>query len=144
MEILITDISKLNKLKKENFNVVYGKDYDVNKRILENKSVKVLLDPEPLEEDFMKYKNSGLNQVLVKLAKRNNIGIGFSLPKLKKLGKLNKSKLLGKILQNIILCNKYKVPYYILYDDENKNDVEALGLSLGCKNIRVIPSPKAL
>ena len=144
MEINIIDLSKLNKLKKDSFNVVYGKDYDVNKRILENRNVKILLDPEPLEEDFMKYKNSGLNQVLVKLAKRNNTGIGFSLQRLKKLGKLNKSKLLGKIIQNIVLCNKYKVPYYIVYDEDNKNDVEALGISLGCRDIKVVHSPKAL
>src|SRR3989344_1891941 len=135
-----TLVSNLNKMNKDDFNIAIGGSYNLNKRILENKNIKLLLDPETLEEDFMKYKNSGLNQVLAKLAKKNNIGIGFSLERLCKLNKIEKSKLFGKILQNIRLCNKYKVKYYIVNfnNDKNINDLTALALSLGIKNINII------
>lgn len=133
-------VSNLNKADKNNFNIAVGGNYNLNKRILENKKIKLLLDPEPLEEDFMKYKNSGLNQVLAKLAKKNNIGIGFSLERLNKLNKIEKAKLFGKILQNIKLCNKYKVRHYIanFNNDKNINDLKGLALSLKIKNINII------
>ena len=140
MEInLVSSINNLNKqVKKDYFNVVIGGNYELNKRILETKHVNLLLDPEPLEKDFMNYKNSGLNQVLVKLAKSKNIGIGFSLSRLLKLNKLDRARLLGKIMQNIILCNKYKVKIFILSNNINHNDLEAFGLTLNAKNIYII------
>jgi len=135
-----TLVSNLNKANKDNFNIAIGGNYNLNKKILETKNINLLIDPEPLEEDFMNYKNSGLNQVLVKLSKKNNIGIGFSLNRINKLNKIEKSKLFGKILQNIKLCNKYKINYYIVNfnNDKNINDLTALALSLGTKNINII------
>ncbi len=139
MEINIINSKDVNKLvKKGYFNIAFGGEPELNRRILENKNIQLLLDPEPLGDDFMHYRNSGLNQVLVKLAKKNNIGIGFSFDKLNRLNKINKSKLFGKIMQNIILCNKYKVDYYIYDLESNKNDLVSLGLSLGAKKVKII------
>lgn len=136
-------VSNLNSFKKNYFNIAIGGNANLNKRIIETKHINLLLDPEPLENDFMNYRNSGLNQVLVKLAKKNSIGIGFSLNRLEKLNKLNKVDLLGKIKQNIILCNKYKVKYYIVNFNNKKNikDLNALSLILGINNVDIIQEP---
>lgn len=128
--------NELNNLIKSNyFNIVFGGNNDINRITLENKKVNMLIDAEPEENDFMHSRNSGLNQVLVKLAKQNNISIGFSFNKI-----LNDNKrvdLFGKIMQNVMLCNKYKVKMYIVnfvkddLDERNKNDLKDLGMALG-------------
>ena len=130
--IKTNDTNEINKLVKKNcFNIVVGGNEIINRKALETKNVNLLLDPEPEEEDFMHFRNSGLNQVLVKLAKKNDVGIGFSINNLKE--NENKIDLLGKIIQNIMRCNKYKVKMYIIdYNDEhNTEDLKALGLILG-------------
>ena len=145
MEInLIFNTNNLNKhLKKNCFNIATGGDYELNKIILNNKYVNLLIDSEPLEKDFVHYRNSGLNQVLIKLAKKNNISIGFSLNRINNLNKLQKINLFGKIMQNIMLCNKYKVKLFIVNfinknEHKNINDLIALGLSLGAKKISIL------
>ncbi len=137
-------IHNLKDVKKDCFNIVIGGDAEINKRILDYKNVNLLLDPEPLKEDFMHYKNSGLNQVLVKLAKKNDIGIGFSLDRISSLNKLQRAILFGKIMQNVVLCNKYKVKYFIVNFNSFKNeqDLISLGLSLNVKNVNVIQEDK--
>ena len=134
--IKTSDINKINNLvKKDYFNIALGGNEDINRKLLENKKINMLLDPEPNSGDFMHYKNSGLNQVLVKIAKKNNIMIGFSLKRILEI--YDKSSLLGKIMQNIVLCNKYQVKTAIvnLIDNEkdecNINDLKSLGLTLG-------------
>jgi RNase P/RNase MRP subunit p30 len=138
--IKISNVNELNKLiKKDFFNIIFGRDPDFNRKVLENKNINLLLDPENLEEDFMHSKNSGLNQVLVKIARNNNISIGFSVNRILNLDDNKKINLFGKIIQNIMLCNKYKVKYYIVnfinnkFDERNTKDLNDLGLILGIK-----------
>ena len=130
--------NEINKLVKQGcFNAVIGGNEVINRKALESKNIQMLLNAEPEEEDFMHSKNSGLNQVLVKLAKKNNIAIGFSLNKIITLEDLERVNLLGKMMQNVMLCNKYKIKMYIVnfvnndLDERNINDLKDLGLSLG-------------
>lgn len=64
-----------------------------------------------LEKDERKdkthYRLSGLNQVLCKLANKNKITIAFSFEQI--LKEKNKPQLLGRIIQNLRFCKKYKV-----------------------------------
>ena len=57
--------------------------------------------------DHMHQRASGLNQVLCELARKNNIAIGFSYSSL--LSKNSMPALMGRMSQNIKLCQKYKV-----------------------------------
>ena len=130
--------SDINKsVKNGYFNIVIGGNEEINRRALENKNIRLLLDPETNDEDFMHSRNSGLNQVLAKLAKKNNAAIGFSINRLLKISNEERTDLLGKIMQNIMLCNKYKVKMYIInfinndLDKRNINDLKDLGLTLG-------------
>ena len=66
--IKTNNINELFKLiKKNSFNIVIGGNQGINRKVLETKNVNMLLDAEPEEDDFMHFRNSGLNQVLVKL-----------------------------------------------------------------------------
>jgi ribonuclease P/MRP protein subunit RPP1 len=124
-------------IKKDCFNIVVGGNEIINRKALENKNVQMLLNAEPKEDNFMHSKNSGLNQVLAKLAKKDNISIGFSFNKILSSNYEERIDLFGKIMQNIMICNKYKVKMYIVnfikneIDKRNINDLKDLGISLG-------------
>lgn len=87
--------------------IVKGGDDKLNRKILEDKKTDILLDPEPKKWDKLHHRNSGLNQVLCKLAAQHDIAIGFSFRSI--LFSNNRGALMGKIMQNIRLCLKYKV-----------------------------------
>lgn len=94
--------------------IILGSNDDVNRAALESKQVDVLLSPEHVRKyDFTHYRNSGLNQVLCKIAAKNNKTIGINFNEIKKAKAKAESKekalKLGRIMQNIKLCLKYNV-----------------------------------
>ncbi len=114
-----------NKLIKEKLVVIRGKNDTFNRKVLSSKYVDMLLDPHlGNRRDFVHHRNSGLNQVLCKLAKDNDIAIGFSLSSV--LRSKEKGKYIGRMMQNIRLCRKYKVKMVIGSFAENKNEIRGL------------------
>ena len=100
--------------------------------LLENKKVNVLLSPEKnREKDFIHYRNSGLNQVLCNLAKRNGIAIGFDFNNV--LNAQNKEEILGRMMQNVRLCRKYKIRMLIfdLTNERSKEELRSFCVVLG-------------
>ncbi|MBS3159394.1 hypothetical protein J4436_01265 [Candidatus Woesearchaeota archaeon] len=85
----------------EKLNIIYG-NLEI-KSIRYNKAT-ILLNPHDLlnKKDNLHYRYSGLNHIICKLAKENDIFIGFSLDKIRD------SIELGRVMQNIKLCKKYK------------------------------------
>ncbi|MBS3117527.1 hypothetical protein J4430_01450 [Candidatus Woesearchaeota archaeon] len=82
-----------------------------NREILEQPNVSILLCPEKSSQgDFLHHRNSGLNQVLCKLAVKNHIAIGFSFSSLLLADSSSRFVFMGRMHQNILLCRKYKVP----------------------------------
>lgn len=78
----------------------------------ENKNTDVIFDIEnSLKQDKTHYRNSGLNQVLCSLAKEKKILIGFNFNLL--LNSKEKDVILGRMIQNVALCRKYKVKMLI-------------------------------
>ena len=86
-------------------------------------------------KDSMHFRHSGLNQVLCKLAESKKTIIAISLKQIN--DSKEKSKLLGRIIQNIRLCRKYKVTQAIVsfaqhpYEMKSATDLISLGISLG-------------
>jgi len=79
-----------------------------DQKILEKLIPDILFDLElSPKKDPLHFRLSGLNQVLCNLAQKNNTAIGFSFSSM--LNYKNKPQLLGRIIQNIKLCRKYKV-----------------------------------
>ena len=124
-------VYNLNDLK-----IKIGSDDKTNRKIVENKQVDIFLSPEKTRtKDFMHYRDSGLNQVLCKLAKKNNIAIGFNFNEV--LNSKNKPLLLGKMMQNVRLCRKYNVKMIIIsgaknhYELRYSQELASFGMCLG-------------
>lgn len=115
-----SEVKKLNNL--DRLVIARGLNEESNRAILESKSVDILLSPESISErDFIHFRNSGLNQVLCKLAKKNDIAIGFDFGFLIRSGK--KETLLGRMMQNVILCRKYKLKIVLGSFASNSNEI---------------------
>lgn len=85
---------------------------EICKAALLNKKVDVIINQEKVfKRDHLHYRQSGLNQVFLNLAKKNNIAIGFSFNEI--LKNKNRPLLLGRMIQNIKLCRKYKVKFML-------------------------------
>lgn len=93
---------------------VLGINDKINRAALEHKKVKALVSPEFARKyDYKDYRNSGLNQVLCKIAYKNNKKIIENFSEFLEKDKKEKALLLGRILQNSRLCKKYKVEFII-------------------------------
>jgi RNase P/RNase MRP subunit p30 len=112
VRIIDVPLSKLaNEIKKEEGRViVLGGDEKINRKTLENKKVDILLSPERNnKEDSLHYRKSGLNQVLCKLARQNDVAVGFDFSRLLNSEGRKRRKILGRMMFNYKLCRKYKV-----------------------------------
>lgn len=108
-------------------------DDELNRKILEKERINVLLLNQKRKKDFQKQRNSGLNGVLVKIAKKKNILIGINVDELINSNEKEKSEILARIEQNIKICNKNKVKMKFINKENKRNllDLQALGLVLG-------------
>ncbi|MDP1694611.1 MAG: RNase P subunit p30 family protein [Candidatus Woesearchaeota archaeon] len=90
------------------FNIVEGISEEKNRKAVENKQVDILLAPERIgRKDRLNQRDSGVNDILCKFARDNDVAIGFSFADL--LNSKFRAVLLGRMMQNVRLCRKYKV-----------------------------------
>lgn len=124
------EIQALKKEKKEI--IVQAQDDAFNRKILENKEVDILLSPEiHNRKETLKQRDSGLNEFLCKLAKKNNIKIGINIKEIQKLEKKQKSKVIARIIQNIKLCNRTKTQIILFPKEKHKKqDILSFFISL--------------
>jgi len=123
-------IQSLKKQKKQI--IVMAKEPEFNRKILENKDVDILMSPElHSRNDRLKERDSGLNEVLCKIAKKNEVAIGVEIEKIKKLGGEEKARAIARLIQNIKLCKRVgtKIKLFGKFD---KRDAMSFLLSLGC------------
>ena len=106
---VLADPQKAWHLRKEGILTVV-KCSEQDRPVLERGSADILFGVESSQpKDFMHQRGSGLNHVLCALAKKNDVAIGFSFASiLEKIGS-QRAQLLGRMMQNIRLCRKYKV-----------------------------------
>lgn len=112
--IIAKTVSELrNKLKKErDIVIVLGGDEKINRAGVEDKRIDILISPERLAiKDYMHSRNSGLNQVLCRLANKNQIAIGFDFNFV--YNSTERGRVIGRMMQNVILCRKFKVKMVI-------------------------------
>ncbi|HLC86860.1 MAG TPA: RNase P subunit p30 family protein [Candidatus Nanoarchaeia archaeon] len=120
---------------KEKKIIFTSNDDELNRKILEKLLINILLINQAERKDFQKQRNSGLNHVLAKLAKKNNVAIGINFDEIIKSEGNEKAKILARIRQNINLCNKNKLKmFFIVKETKNKRnayDIKSLELVLG-------------
>ncbi len=96
------------------FIIILGTNDEINRACLEHKKTIALLSPEySRRKDFINYRNSGLNQVLCKIARDNKKTIIESFSSILNADKKNKAIILGRIIQNEKLCRKYNVKFIL-------------------------------
>jgi len=122
---------KLNKVKTIIFS---SEDDDLNRKVIEKLPIQILLINLSNRKDFQKQRNSGFNQVMAKVAKKNNITIGINLDEIIEERNLKKkSELFARLRQNIMLCNKNKVKMKFIVNKNKRNphELKSLGATLG-------------
>ena len=123
----------IQKIRKENSDeeiAVQAQDDEFNRKILENKEVNILLNPHiHSRKDKLKQRDSGLSEILCKIASKNNIKIGVDLNELTKLKKKEKAIALSRIMQNIKLCKRTQTKI-IFTPKQSKQDVISFFLTL--------------
>ena len=133
------EIRKDISLKKNKKIVVEARDNDLNRKILEDSRASCLLFNEFYNNaSKLKQRDSGLNHVLCKIAKKNNVTIAFSFNIFLKKDSFSLADSISKLSQNIRLCQKYKVN--IIFKDVKDIDKLALKsflLTLGMNNLSV-------
>jgi len=125
---------QIQQLKKDNQPIIIqAQDDNFNRKILEIKDVDILLSPEQHNrKDYMKQRDSGLNEILCKIAKQNNIKIAINLKDIQKLPQKRKAIILARIKQNIILCKRTKTQIIVLDKEKfTKQEVISFFLTLG-------------
>ena len=132
---LIADQRDINKAKKFS-NLVLTKSTEKDQHILEKSPPDILFNMEAFaKRDPTHFRASGLNQILCKLASKNKVIIPIPLKIISDAE--NKPLIIGRIMQNIKLCKKYKVNQAICsfaekpYQMKATNDLISLGISLG-------------
>ena len=110
-----------------------SEDEELNRKILEKENIDILLLNQSNKKDKLKQRDSGLNQVMAKIAKTKNIAIGINLDEIIHSEKTKRAKILGRIIQNVEICKKKKLKMVFFSKKENKNvyDLKALSLVLG-------------
>lgn len=88
--------------------LLVAKSSDKDRFFIESKKVKLIYGFEETgKKDYLHQRASGLNHILCELASKNNVAVGFSYSRLFK--DAPSAALIGRIMQNIGLCRKYKV-----------------------------------
>ena len=116
--------------------IIFTSPYDeLNRKILEKEDIKTLLIRQKGRKDFSKQRNSGLDSVMSRIAKKKEVSIGIFLDEILNSSGKEKVQILGRIRQNIALCSKNKIKMeFISFDPKNErnyHDLKALGLVLG-------------
>ncbi len=116
--------------------IIFSSDDDeLNRKILEKEKIDVFLINLAGRKDFQKQRNSGFNQVLAKIAQKNNIIIGINFDEILESSSYEKPKIFARIRQNIKLCNKNKLKMkFVIQNPKNQRDIydlKSLGLVLG-------------
>ena len=130
LEEIRKEIDKLARARKKV--IVKGRNIEFNRKILENKKVNILVMSHSDKKDKLRQRDSGLNQVLCKIAKDNNITIAFDFSELSKEKDKERALLLARFIQNIRLCRKYKTRFILLSANKDKNSLFSFLLTLGC------------
>jgi len=125
----IKNIKDLNKLNKET--ILESTNPNIVRKALETKKFKAITGIEDENvKDPMHYKQSNLNNIICRIAKKNRIGYAINIKNIIKAK--NRVSLLAKITQNIKLCKKHNVKIYIVNNaNKNPKDLEAFSRFLG-------------
>jgi RNase P/RNase MRP subunit p30 len=135
------EVDRLSNAKKQV--IVLSQDDDFNRKILENKKVDILIINEDIKKkDYLKQRDSSLNEILAKIAAKNNINIAIDIDKIASKPDIEQAKALARLKQNIMLCKKAKTSLIAISKKDKKNII-SLFLALGASTRQAKQSTEA-
>ena len=136
----IVNQKNINKAAKHS-KLLVAKSSDNDRLFIESKKIKLIYGfEETSKKDFLHQRASGLNHVICELASKNNIAIGFPYSSLLNKNSTTTSLIIGRMMQNIALCKKYKVKTIIgcfsekPFEMRAQHDITSLFAMLGIKS----------
>ncbi|HME87260.1 MAG TPA: RNase P subunit p30 family protein [Candidatus Nanoarchaeia archaeon] len=118
-------------------------DSSKDRMLIEGKRIDILYDLElEKRKDHTHFRNSGMNQVIAKLMKEKNVSYGVSVSQLLHANPEQKANILGRMLQNIKICKKYKVSIVLAsfgkspFDMRDPKDLVAVAKTLGLNDYK--------
>jgi len=147
---LIADDKDIQKAKNIS-NLIIARSSEKNHQVLETFKPDLICGLENSnKKDKMHYRYSSLNQVLCKICNKNKIIVGFSFSTLLNSSPKNKVIILGRIMQNILFCRKYKISVFIGSFAENpfklrySRDLSSLLKVLGASDMQIKESQNSV
>ncbi len=132
---ILVNQRNLNKAAKKSRFLV-AKSSEKDRLFIESKKIKIIYGfEESGKKDYFHQRASGLNHVLCELARKNDVAVGFSYSSV--ISNKNPALIIGRMMQNISLCKKYKVDTLITSFSSNPfelrqpHDVSSLFKLLG-------------
>lgn len=98
-----------------------------NREVLESGPNLMFGFEEASKRDFLHHRGSGFNQVLAKIAKDRSVIAGFSFSSLLRADPVLRSQIIGRMSQNKMLFDKYKVDYIVASFAENPDEMRFSG-----------------
>lgn len=128
------DIQKARK--KSNLVIVLGKGNAKENRIIIEAYPDILVSPhQGSKKDFMRERGSGLDHITCKIAKQEKVAIGIDFSEI--LHTNNRDAIIGRIMQNIKLCRKYKTDMVLatfassVFEMRAAQDLQAFAQEIG-------------
>ena len=116
--------------------IIVAKSSADDRLLFEKSSIKIFYGFEQMErKDYIHQRASGLNHILCEIAQKNKIKIGFAYSALFD-SKQKSATILGRMMQNLRLCRKYKVEILLAsfadnpFHLRNGKDIESLFANL--------------
>jgi RNase P/RNase MRP subunit p30 len=103
-EFIIADLKNIHSFRKNK--IVFCKG---SRDAIEKKAHVLFGFEDEKREDFLHQRASGLNHVLCNIMKKNGSFIAFDFSSILEVDNFFRSKILGRMQQNILLCRKYNV-----------------------------------
>lgn len=120
-----------DKFPKEKIGFVSCND-ELNRKVLEKLPINFLVILQEGRKDRQKQVNSGFNQVLAKIAKKNKITIGICLDEIVQTKEKKQAEIIARVRQNIKLCSKNKLNMrFCGKTNRTPFELKALGSVLG-------------
>lgn len=111
---------------------------DNTRTILEqNKDIIIYRLENDFKKDFIHQRRSGVNHIMCKIAKKNNITFAFSFNEILNSDDNKRNIIIGRMASNIKLCRKYNVRIIVgsfakgPYEMRSSNDMEAFFTAIG-------------
>ncbi|MBI2128648.1 hypothetical protein HYU07_00265 [Candidatus Woesearchaeota archaeon] len=110
IKLNIALIQHSKRVKKEDGATILVKAAEDNRYVLEKTKADIVFAFEETgRRDFIHHRDSGLNHILCAIAKEKGKTIGFSFTSILRSEGMLRAQIIGRMMQNIELCRKYKV-----------------------------------